>query len=118
MRTFSQSVSTRLLSSLHVDKVPSLSQQHRHGSHRIQVHTNQYSQVPTFSLVPCPTLLNTVPTHSARDETQRVATKQAFHQQYCDWLCLIQARTSTLTDCAAAVLSKLFIEPQYHQLWR
>ena len=56
-------------------KVPSLSQQHRHGSHRIQVHTKQYPQVPMFSLVPCGALLNTVPTHSAPDETQRVATK-------------------------------------------
>ena len=33
-----------------------------------------------FSLVPCPTLLNTVPTHSAPGETQRVATKHVFHQ--------------------------------------
>ena len=78
MRTFSQSVSTRLLSSLQVYNVPSLGQQHRLGSHRIQVHTKQYSQVPMFSLVPCPTLLNTVPTHSAPDETQRVATKHVF----------------------------------------
>ena len=45
MRTFSQSVSTRLLSSPQVYKVPSLSQQHRHGSHRIPVHTNQHPQV-------------------------------------------------------------------------
>ena len=72
MSAFSQSVSTRLLSSL--------SQQHRHGSHKIQVDTNQYPQVPMFSLVPCPTLLNTVPTRSAPQETQRVATKQVFHQ--------------------------------------
>ena len=28
-----------------------------------RVHPNQYPQVPIVSLVPCPTLLNTVPTH-------------------------------------------------------
>ena len=55
----------------------SLSQQHRHGSQRIQVHTNQNPQVPTFSLVPCPTLPNTVPTYITLD-----ATKHAFHQQF------------------------------------
>ena len=40
---------TRLLSSLQICKVPSLSQQHRQGSHRIQVHTNQH---PTSTHVP------------------------------------------------------------------
>ena len=60
MRTFSQSVSTRLLSSLQVCKVLSLSQQHRHGSRKSQVHTNQYAQVPIVRLVPRTTLLNTV----------------------------------------------------------
>ena len=80
MRTFSQSVSTRLLSSLQVYKVPSLSQQHRQGSHRIQVHTNQHPQVPTFRLVPCPTLPNTISTQFGPDEIQRVATKHVFQQ--------------------------------------
>ena len=36
---------------------------------------HQYPQVPTVSLVPCPTLLNTVPTHFTHGEIQRVATK-------------------------------------------
>ena len=63
-----------------VCKVPSLSQQHRHGSHRIQVHTNQYPQVRAFIPVPCPTLPNTVPTQITPDETQRVATKHVCHQ--------------------------------------
>ena len=52
MRTISQSMSTRLLSSLQVYKVPSLGRQHRQGSHRIQAHTNQHPQVPTLRLVP------------------------------------------------------------------
>ena len=77
MRTFSQSESTRLLSSL---QGASLSQQHRRRCHRIQGPYHQYPQVPTVSLVPCPTLLNTVPTHFTHDETQRVATKPDFHQ--------------------------------------
>ena len=64
MRTFSQSESIRLLTSLQVYKAPCLSQQHNHGCHRIQVHTNQYPQIPMFSLVPCPTVPNIVPTHS------------------------------------------------------
>ena len=81
MRTFSQNVSTRLLSSLQVYKVPSLSQQHRHGSHRIQVHTNQHPQVPMFSLLPCPRLPNGISTHLAPDEIQRIATKHVFQQQ-------------------------------------
>ena len=80
MRTFSQSVSTRLLSDLRLYKVPSFCQQHRQGSHRVQVHTNQHPQVPTFRLVPCPTLPNPISTHSAPDEIQRVATKHVFQQ--------------------------------------
>ena len=56
MRTFSRCVSIRLLSSLQVYTVPSLSQQHRQGFHRIQDHTNQHPPVPTFRLVPCATL--------------------------------------------------------------
>ena len=75
MRTFSQSEPTRLLSSL---QGASISQQHRRRCHRIQVPYHQYPQVPTVSLVPCPTLLNTVPTHFTHDETQRVATKPDF----------------------------------------
>ena len=77
MRSFSQSESSRLLSSL---QGASLSQQHRRRCHRIQGPYHQYPQVPTVSLVPCPTLLNTVPTHITHDETQRVATKPDFHQ--------------------------------------
>ena len=83
MRTFSQSVSTHLLSSLQIYKVPSHSQQHRRGSHRIQVQTNQHPQVPTFRLVPCPTLPNTISTQFAPDEIQRVATKRVFQQHSC-----------------------------------
>ena len=75
MRTFSQSEPTRLLSSL---QGASLSQQHRLRCHRIQGPHHQYPQVPTVSLVPCPTLLNTVPTHITHDETQRVAAKTRF----------------------------------------
>ena len=78
MRTFSQSEPTRLLSS---PQGASLSQQHRLRYHKIQGPYHQYPQVPTVSLVPCPTLLNTVPTHFIRDETQRVATKPDFRQQ-------------------------------------
>ena len=77
MRTFSQSEPTRLLSSL---QGASLSQQHRRRCHRIQGLYRQYPQVPTVSLVPCTTLLNTVPTHFTHDETQRVATKPDFCQ--------------------------------------
>ena len=66
------SVPTRLLSSL---QGASLSQQHRRRCHKIQSPYRQYPQVPTVSLVPCPTLLNTVQTHITHDETQRVATK-------------------------------------------
>ena len=77
MRTFSQSEPTRLLSSL---QGASLSQQHRLRCHRIQGPYRQYPQVPTVSLVPCPTLLNIVPTHFTHDETQRVATKPDFRQ--------------------------------------
>ena len=58
----------------------SLSQQHRLRCHRIQGPYHQYPQVPTVSLVPCPTLLDTVPTHSTHDEIQRVATEPDFHQ--------------------------------------
>ena len=58
------------------DKVPSLSQQHRQGSHKIQVHTKQHPQVPTFRFVPCPTLPNTISTQFTPDEIQRVATKK------------------------------------------
>ena len=78
MRTFSQSDSTRLLSS---------------KSTRCKSESATSSQMPqdpgsippvststTVSLVPCPTLLNTVPTHVTHDETQRVATKPDFHQ--------------------------------------
>ena len=72
MRTFSQSEPTRLLSSL---QCASLSQQHRLRCHKIQGPIHQYPQVPTVSLVPCPTLLNAVPTHFTHDEIQRVATK-------------------------------------------
>ena len=75
MRTFSQRESTRLLSSLQVYNVPTLSQQHRQGNHRLQVHTNQHPQVPMFSLLPCPTLPDSISTHVAPDEIQRVATK-------------------------------------------
>ena len=49
MRTFSQSESARLLSILQVYKVPSISQQHRHGSHRTQVHTNQHPDPTSVS---------------------------------------------------------------------
>ena len=77
MRTLSQSEPTRLLSSL---QSASLSQQHRRRCHRIQGPYHQYPQVPTVSLVPCPTLLNIVPTHFTHDETQRVATKPDFRQ--------------------------------------
>ena len=77
MRTFSQCEPTRLLSSL---QGASISQQHRLRCHRIQGPYHQYPQVPTVSLVPCPTKLNTVPTHFTHDETQRVATKPDFHQ--------------------------------------
>ena len=63
MRTFSQSEPTRLLSSL---QGASISQQHRLRCHRIQGPYHQYPQVPTVSLVPCPTFLNT--------------TKPDFHQ--------------------------------------
>ena len=77
MRTFSQSERTRLLSSL---QGASLSQQHRRSCHRIQGPYHQYPQVPTVSLVPCPTLLNAVPTHFTHDETQRVATKPDVRQ--------------------------------------
>ena len=73
MRTFKQSEPTRLLSSL---QGASLSQQHLR-CHMIQCPYHQYPQVPTVSLVPCPTLLNTVPTHF----TQRVAAKPDFGQQ-------------------------------------
>ena len=59
-------------------KVPSLSQQHRQGSHRIPVHTIQHPQVPTFRLVPCPTLPSTISTQFASDEIQRDATKHVF----------------------------------------
>ena len=76
MRTFSQSESTRM-SSLQGTKSQSA---HRHRSHWIQVHTNQYRQVPIVSLVPCSTLPNTVPKHITPDETQRVATQHVFHQ--------------------------------------
>ena len=62
MRTFSQSVCTHQLSSLQVHKVPSLSEQHRQGSHKIPIHTNQRPQVATFRLVPCPTLPGTIST--------------------------------------------------------
>ena len=79
-RSVSNTVSTRLLSSLQVYRVPSLSQQHRQGSHKIQVHTNQHPQVPTFRLVRCPTLPNTISTHFATDEIQRVATKPVFQE--------------------------------------
>ena len=78
MRTFSQSEPTRLLSSL---QGASLSQQDRLRCHRIQGPYHLYPQVPTVSLVPCPTLLKTVPTHFTHDDTQRVATKPDFHQQ-------------------------------------
>ena len=61
-------------------KSTSLSQEHRQRRHKIQVHTNQHPQVPTSRLVSCRTLLNTVPTHFAPDEIQRVATKHVFHQ--------------------------------------
>ena len=77
MRTFSQSEPTRLLSSL---QSASISQQHRRRCHRIQGHTISIHKYPTVSLVPCPTLLNTVPTHFTHDETQRVATKTDFRQ--------------------------------------
>ena len=79
MRTFSESESTRLLSS---QQGASLSQQHRRRCHRIQGPDHQYPQVPTVSLVPCLTLPNTVPTHITHDETQRVATKPDFHQHH------------------------------------
>ena len=79
MRTFSQSEPTRLLSSL---QGASLSQQHRGRCHRIQGPYRQYPQVPTVSLVPCPTLLNTVPTHITHHETHRVATKSDFRQHF------------------------------------
>ena len=42
----------------------------------------QYPQVPNISFVPCPTLPNTIPTHITQNETQRVATKPDFHQQF------------------------------------
>ena len=42
--------------------------------------TNQHPQVPMFSLVPCATLPNTISTHFARDEIQRVATKHLFQK--------------------------------------
>ena len=80
MRTFSQSEPTRLLSSL---QSASLSQQHRRRAHRIQGPYHHYPQVPTISLVPCATLLNTVPIHFTHDGTQRVATKPDFRQQTC-----------------------------------
>ena len=76
--TFSQSEPTRLLSS---QQGASLSQQHRRRCHRIQGPYRQYPQVPTVSLMPCATLLNTAPTHITHDETQRVATKPDYHQQ-------------------------------------
>ena len=57
--------------SLQVYSVPSLSQQHRQGSHRIQVHTKQYPQVPTFRLVPRPTLPNT---------TQHISHRMRFNE--------------------------------------
>ena len=116
MRTFSPSVSTRLLSSLHVYKVPSPSQQHRQGSHRIQVHTNQHPQVPTFRLVPCPTLPNTISTHFAQDEIQRVATKHVF--QHCrikkkeiqNILCLKASFGGVLVFAIAILLLFLFLK--------
>ena len=63
-----------------INKVPRLSQQHRHGGLKIQVHTNQLPQIPMFSLVPFPKLPSTTSTHFAPDKTQRVATKHVFHQ--------------------------------------
>ena len=104
MRTFRQSVSTRLLSRLQVYKVPSLSQQHRQGSHRIQVHTSQHPQEPTFRPVPSPTLPNTISTQFAPDEIQRVATKTHFPTtssaslpKYLSTNCL-DKKTSTLSS--------------------
>ena len=46
-----------------------------------RIHTTRIHKYPPSSLVPCPTLLNTVPTHFTHDETQRDATKPNFHQQ-------------------------------------
>ena len=116
MRTFSQSVSTRLLSNLQVFKVPSLSQQHRHGRHRIQVHTDQYPQVPMFSLVPCSTLLNTVPTHSAPDETQRGCHKTRFHQQFeCKtWKQRFSANLAASGREIRCVCESVFLDPLSH----
>ena len=45
------------------------------------IHTTRIHKYPPSSLVPCPTLLNAVPTHFTHDETQRDATKPNFHQQ-------------------------------------
>ena len=45
-----------------------------------RVHTTSIHKHKNVSLVPCPTLLNTVPTHFTHGETQRVATNP-FHQQ-------------------------------------
>ena len=65
----------RMFSQIHTSVVKSTkSQQHRHGSHKIQVHTNKYPQIPTFCLVPCPTLRNTISTHFTPDEIQRIAS--------------------------------------------
>ena len=97
MRTFSQSETTRLLSSL---QGASLSQQHRRRCHRIQGPYHQYPQVPTVSLVPCPTLLNTVPTHFTHDETQRVATKPDFHQHFSE---IMTATLCVSAECPLTV---------------
>ena len=95
MRTFSQSEPTHLLSSL---QGASISQQHRRKW--IQGPYHQYPQVPTVSLVPCPTLLNTVPTHFTHDEIQRVASKPDFHQHL-----LSEVMTATFSVSAECPLT-------------
>ena len=72
MRTFSQSEPTRLLSSLQRCKSQSAT------SSQMPQDPGSITQVPTVSLVPFPTLLNTVPTHLTHVETQRVANKTRF----------------------------------------
>ena len=99
---------TRLLSSL---QGASLSQQHRPRCHRIQGPYHQYPQVPTVSLVPCPTLLNTVPTHFTHDETQRVATKTRFLSTP-----LSEMMAATLFPSQRNVLSPLTLIPDAQRI--
>ena len=92
MRTFSQSEPTRL----------------QHRRHRIQGPYHQYPQVPTVSLVFCPTLLKTVPTHFTHDGTQRGpwATKTASPRPLAKRNLPLTFFRENLPDCTSRATSR------------